>query len=253
MRRFLLFLLPAVVSFGIGDLKSQSIQDSCIRVYPIAFGYAYQVPGGDLSTRFGENSNIALRTGIKTAKNWQFDVHGSFIFGNNVKNKRQLLSHLRTSNGRILTANGNDATLSFFQRGFSVSLQAGKVFPVSDYNPNSGFLLKAGIGFLQHNIRIQVEENNVPQLQNDRTDYYDRRASGPMLHEFIGYQHFANNELANFFLGIELMQGFTRDRRSYNADDMSDRIQDRMDLLYGIRGGVMLPLYRQEADEDYYY
>lgn len=257
-RLLLPIALPLILLGGSPLLKGQdasqgNIAEDSLLLVPIGFGYAFQVPDGDLGERFGPNSNIGLRTGVKMPNNLQFEIEGGFIFGNNVKHSQDLLAELKTSDGTILTANGNNATIKYHERGFHVNLMAGKVFSAFDYNPSSGFLLKAGVGFLQHNINIDVEENNVPQLEGDRKDYYDRRASGFSLHEFIGYQHFANNRVANFYIGLEFIQGFTKDRRSYNADDQSDRIENRMDLLHGIRAGVMLPLYDEETEETFYY
>lgn len=246
----LLFLIGVLCSL---HSKGQgSISDSSLFLTTIAPSYAYQIPDGDLRERFGPNSNIAMRVGIKTGSNIQLDLVGAFIFGNNVRIRDEMLQSLKTSKGYVLTAAGERAQISYSQRGFSISLQAGKVFPLG-YNPNSGILLKAGAGFLQHNVRIKVEDRRVPHLNEDRTDYFDRRASGLTFHEFVGYQHFANNRVANFFIGLEFFQAFPENRRSFNVDDIEDNGRKRFDMLHGIRAGFMLPLYDSESKEVYYY
>ncbi len=251
-RRLVPLLLLITLLLSIQSKGQGSISDSCLFLTTIAPSYAYQLPDGDLQERFGPNSNVAMRVGLKTGSNFQLDLVGAFIFGNNVRIKDEMLQSLKTSKGYVLNAQGERVRIQYFQRGFSVTLQAGKVFPLG-YNPNSGILVKAGAGFLQHNVRIKVKDENVPQLNEDRTDYFDRRASGVTFHEFVGYQHFANNRVANFFIGLEFFQAFPENRRSYNVDDMQQNKGTRFDMLHGIRAGFMLPLYESESEEVFYY
>ncbi len=246
----LLFLLP-FCSFE--QVKAQgTVEDSSLFMMMVAPSYAYHLPGGDLQKRFGNSSNIGLRAGLKLENNFQFSLLGTFIFGKNVKNTDQLLTSLKTSRGYVLDVNGDPAGVQYFERGFSISLQGGKLFPFG-YNPNSGLLIRAGGGFLQHNIRYETESDQVPQLKDDRKDYFDRRASGFTFHEFVGYQHLANNGAANFFIGIEGFQAFTKNRRSYNVDDQKQNEGIRADLLYGIRAGYILAIYESESQETFYY
>jgi hypothetical protein len=56
----------------------------------------------------------------------------------------------------------------------------------------------------------------------------------------------------NFYIGIELMQAFTMNRRSYNFDTMETDYTKRTDLLFGLRAGWILPLYAR-APKAYYY
>lgn len=252
--RILLALLPFLTCFPLKRGKAQGdISDSSIRVITVAPSYAFQLPGADLADRFGHNSNVGLRTGIKLGNKFQFDLMGSFIFGKQVKNTDQLLTSLKTSRGVVLTQEGKPAGVQYHERGFNVSVQAGRLFPIFGYNPNSGILLKAGGGFLQHNIRYETEEENVPTLNDEREQYFDRRVSGFTFHEFIGYQHLANNGVANFFVGLEFFQAFTKSRRSYNVDRMEAPDEDRFDLLSGIRAGYILSIYESESKERFYY
>ncbi|MCB0813173.1 MAG: hypothetical protein KDB87_08415, partial [Flavobacteriales bacterium] len=45
----------AAPSYGQGDIR-----DTSIFMVPISLSYAYQLPNGDLSERFGANSNVGL-------------------------------------------------------------------------------------------------------------------------------------------------------------------------------------------------
>jgi hypothetical protein len=248
----LLLLLPFSLLLSKRSEAQGTIADTSRLMTMFAPNYAFHLPGGDLKDRFGPSSNIALRAGIKLRSGFQFDLSGSFIFGNNVKNTDQLLTSLKTSQGIVLTENGERAVVQYFERGFTITLDAGYLFPLG-YNPNSGILVKAGGGFLQHNIRYEMEQDNVPQLKDDRKAYFDRRASGFTFHEFLGYQHMANNGVANFFIGVEAFQAFPKPRRSYNVDDMQRPTGTRFDMLYGIRAGYVLSIYERESEERYYY
>jgi hypothetical protein len=253
-RSLTFFLLFLSCSLPTGTAVAQgNIADSSLSIKTVAPSYAFHLPAGDMKERFGPSSNIGLRAGIKTSSKFQFDLVGSFIFGNRVKNTDQLLRSLKTSRGRVLDSKGEPAIVQYLERGFSVSLQAGRVFPIFGYNPNSGILIKVGGGFLQHNIRYETEKREVPQLGDDRKKYFDRRVSGFTFHEFVGYQHLANNGVANFFIGLDLFQAFPKNRRSYNVDKMKAMDEDRTDLLYGIRAGYILSIYESESQERFYY
>lgn len=110
-----------------------------------------------------------------------------------------------------------------------------------------------GAGLLQHKIRIETIGNTVPQLDKEYKKGYDRLSNGLSLHEMIGYYHFGNKHLINFYAGFEFIQAFTENRRSYNFDEMKKDETKRVDLLFGIRAGWMLPVYRRAPQKFYFY
>jgi hypothetical protein len=77
-------------------------------------------------------------------------------------------------------------------------------------------------------------------------------SAGFGVHEFIGYFYFGNKRLINFFAGIELAQGFTKSLRGYDYDLRQTDTAMRKDLLYGVRIGWILPLYRKVPQQFYY-
>ena len=81
--------------------------------------------------------------------------------------------------------------------------------------------------------------------------YYDRLTSGIQLSQFIGYQHMSNNRLTNFYFGFDFLQGFTKGRRDYQIDLMGPANEKRIDLLWGIKFGWIVPVFRQ-APNDFY-
>ena len=74
---------------------------------------------------------------------------------------------------------------------------------------------------------------------------------GLLLTEFIGYQHMSNNRLTNFYIGIEASQGLTRGMRDYQIDLMAPLKEKRLDLLFGLRLGWIIPVFRQAPQEFY--
>ena len=111
----------------------------------------------------------------------------------------------------------------------------------------------AGIGFMQHKIRIENKDNDTPQLAGDLVKGYDRLSNGRMFNQFIGYMNLSNNHLVNFFAGLEVTEGFTRNRRSVNYDTGKHDGTKRLDMLYGLRFGWVLPLYSRAPEKVYYY
>ena len=73
------FVISTCCAFG------QNIRDTVISAPLFSASYAFQIPGGNLSERFGVNNNIGFSAGIKHHSNWQFEVEGTFFFSSNVK------------------------------------------------------------------------------------------------------------------------------------------------------------------------
>jgi hypothetical protein len=231
-----------------------TVKDSSISMVLIKVSYAYQVPGGEIARRFGNNSNIAGTLAYKTRSNWIFGIDGGFLFGTDVKESGILdsISSKRVVSGIIIDESGQPASVHLNQRGFTLSLLAGKLFPVWGPNPNSGLLLTARAGFFQHKIRIEDLDQTAPQLAPEYLRGYDRRTNGLALTGFVGYQYLSNRRLINFYAGIEFLQGFTRNTR-YDFDlNRRDNSLHR-DYLSSLRVGWLIPLYKRAPNEFYYY
>lgn len=250
MKKLFVFCFLICVVF-----KSQSqvsIRDSSINMHIAGIGYAFQLPAGDLADRFGWNSMIEVSYYYKRKSNFLLGANGGFLFGNQVK-ENKMLSALQGEGGGIVDKDGLFADIRFFERGFHFSLSAGKMFSWNKPNPNSGIILMGGAGLLQHKIRIETIGNTVPQLNKEYKKGYDRLTNGLSLHEMIGYHYFGNKHLINFYAGFEFIQAFTENRRSYNFDEMRKDDTKRIDLLFGIRAGWMLPIYRRAPQKFYFY
>lgn len=213
--------------------------------------YAYQVPGGDLADRFGNNSNIGITFLQKLKSNWLFGAEYDIIFGNNLV-ETGILDNLKTEDGVIIGEDGLAADVVLYERGFYTSLKVGKVLPVFNRNPNSGLMILLGGGLLQHKIRIDVANNTAPQLTDETKKGYDRLTNGFAINQFIGYFNLSNNRLANFYVGVDITEAWTQNRRSYNYDTMMRDDTQRLDMLYGIRVGWIIPFYKRGSVKTYY-
>lgn len=219
----------------------------------ISVNYAAQWPGGDLSDRFGFNFNLGgMLEFITHESNWIFGAQGGYLFGNNVK--EDVLIPLLTNDGGIIGSDRRFADILQKERGFYVGGHVGKLVNIGAANPRSGLRLTLGAGLLQHFIRIQDDPNRtVFQLTDEYKKGYDRLTNGLALQQFVGYQVLSRNKLINFYVGAEFTQAFTRNRRSFDFVERRPMDESRIDLLYGIRVGWILPFYFGKGSDEIYY
>jgi hypothetical protein len=229
-----------------------SVKDSAVAMVMIRPHLGIQVPGGDLAKRFGTNQSIGLSAAYKWKNGWSIYADASFIFGSKV-DEPGLFTGLTTSEGTIIGSDGLYGDIRVFERGYAVTMGLGKLFPVKKPNPNCGFLVEAGAGFLQHKIKIDDKKNAVPSLRGDYLKGYDRLCNGIAFRQFVGYSHVGNRRLVNFFVGVEAMQAFTASRRDINFSTMQADDDLRIDLLFGLRAGWIIALFREAPDPFYTY
>jgi hypothetical protein len=245
------FFILFIFFCSISSIAQISVKDSTVAVPIMSASYGYLFSAGDLLKRFGNNSSLQLNIDFKTKKNWLLGINGSFLFGKNVK--ESLFDSIATSDGLIINKNGEFADVRLYERGFTVSTTIGHMFSFNKPNPNSGVVVNVGVGFIQHKIRIEVDNSNVPQLSKEYKKGYDRLSNGLLLTENIGYLYLSNNRLTNFYFGFECMQGFTKSRRSYDYNLKKRDTQKRLDILYGARLAWVIPLYKKAPQEYYTY
>lgn len=233
--------------------KAQNPRDTSLASAIIQFSYAVQLPGGDLANRFGLAHNIGGGVSYKTRSNWIFGLQGYYLFGDEVKELSTIFKPLLTTSGIIIGKDGNPAVINVSQKGMVLNANVGKVFSHRFIapNPNSGFIVTVGGGYLMHWVGFDVQENTVPQLMGDYEKGYDRMCGGFQLQQFVGYHLQSGNRLLNFFAGFEFSQAFTSSLRSYDFPSRGPIDQSRIDLQYGFRVGWMLPLYKRDQDQYY--
>ncbi len=243
-----LFLFTLVILGIASRAKAQGhMRDDTLSLVLVNMSYAYQVPGGDLALRFGNNSNIGIGGLRKFRSNYILGLEGGFMFGNQVI-EPGVLRNVINSAGQVLDEEGVMADVFLYERGWTIFGTGGKLFPWIGPNPNSGMLLKVGAGYMRHKVRVQTQKNVVPQLEDEYLEGYDRLCAGPAALGYVGYQHLSNRGRVNFHIGIELIAGFTEALHPYNFDTESYNTPNRVDLLTGLRVGWSLPIYRKLDD-----
>ena len=270
MKRNLLIavlLLSATLS-GFSQ-KTHNIEKEAIPVTMFQVTYAAQFPGLDTRTDYGFTNTVGGSVIYKTESNWLLTANGNFIFGDQIKGSRiELLGEsLTTINGEIIGGGGIPSSLAFFQRGLHFQAELGKLFPFEP-NPNSGFFVQAGIGYLRNRMRIdyQIEAQNDPYpLMNDYQYGYDRMRGGLAFHGETGYLVMSNSKIFNFSVSLEVTYARTRNLRDYDFRvfydnegepqimGYTDKTKRFNDLYYGIRLSWMIPTYQRQPDEYYYY
>ena len=215
------------------------------------FGYAPQIPLGDLDDRFGLNFAPEVSADFLTSNNWLIGLQGMYLFGNNVE--EDVLAGLRTESGDIIGNDRDPADILLRQRGWYLGVRAGRLIGLFEDNPRSGIRLNLGVGLLQHKIRIQEDPfRAVPQIEGEYLKGYDRLTNGLTLHQFVGYQVIGKNTGINITAGFEFYEGFTQNSRAFNFDTRVADTSERLDILAGFRFSFTLPFYLGNAEDVYY-
>ena len=244
----LLFLIIPFLSLG-----QRSKNDSTLSRTWVGIEYGGNWTQADLADRYGFMNHLGVMTGFKTSKNWFFGLQSSFIFGNNVR-MTGLFDHLIDSNGNITDVNGNIAAVVVYPRGFSTNACIGKIFPVFSSNKNSGIFVHAGVGYLLHRMKIETNEQVIPQIELDYKKGYDRLTTGVNVHQFIGYNFMSISGGYHFYGGFYAQEGFTKNRRTINFDepDVPVSTELRLDVQIGFKLGWVIPIYKRQPKDFYF-
>lgn len=228
-----------------------SMKDSSINAVLVGVSAGIFLPEGDMADRFGTCYAVGLSVGLKRKNNWIYSLVGDYFFSGNVYDY-DLLTDILTSDGHIIGDDGKFAEVRLYERGYNITLNAAKLITIGKPNNNSGFLIQAGFGFMQHKIRIETIGNSVPYLNKEYKKGYDKLTNGLALHQFFGYQLLGNKRLINFYAGFDFTEAFTQNRRSFDYDDLRYDATKRTDILLGFKLGWILPLYKQAPSTFYY-
>jgi len=221
----------------------------------IAFGanYGIDIPFADMSDRFGTNFHAGISLDLfKKKLNGLISFEGSILFGDNVK--EDVLSPLRISNGAILGTDGAFVDVFLRQRGTYIGVTIDKIIIPMVKNKHSGLSLSGGIGVMQHNIRLNIDSNNAPQLSGDYGKGYDRNTLGVALKQKIGFINIGKTKSVNYQIALTITEGFTKLTRGVNFDTMLPDGDTRLDIIVGLDFKWMIPLSSQgSAEEEYFY
>lgn len=270
MRKFLLPLLFCLGSAinALAQLPKDIMKDP-IPVAMFQVTYAFHFPGLDTKDLYGVSNNLGGGFVYKTESNWIFTVNGNFIFGNRLKGDRLSVfgEGITTDVGEIIGGAGNYSTFEINQRGLLIMGEGGKLFPFGP-NPNSGFFVQVGLGYLRNRIRVDYQQSllNTPyQVDGDYQYGYDRMRGGPALHLEAGYLFLSDTRLLNASIAFEVTYARTRSLRDYDFRVFTNPETGLMepvgyidpnkrfnDLYYGIRISWNIPTYERQP-QDYYY
>lgn len=253
--KYLLVILFLSQSFLI-SAQNEKVANDKMNIPYLSVSYSYQIPLADMAERYGSNSMVGVGFTYKTNNNLLFGVDWGYLFSRNVKYNKTLFEAISTSQGEydvnMITGAGRVALITLDERGNVIMLRAGKVFNVWANNPNSGLFVTGGLGLITHKIKIQVRDNDVPQLDPEYRKGYDRASVGPAVGLQFGYLFFDNQRRINFKAEIEAYYGLTHSIRPYNFDTMMKDTEWRNDVLIGLKISWIIPLY-PKAPKDFYY
>jgi hypothetical protein len=218
----------------------------------INLGYGPFRSAGDLEERFGGGWSLdGGLTWVPKNANVELGFRVQYGFGNTVK--EDVLAGLRTREGLIIGNQRSPADLQLRQRQLFVGPTAGYTLALGQ-NKRAGIHLKTSLGYFFHRIRFQDDVVQiVPQLRDNLRPGYDQLTGGFAVHQFVGYQQLALDRRLNFFIGAEVLAGFTRALRNFDIPTGAPPSTDgRTDIVLGAKAGLIIPLYFGEGREIFY-
>ena len=235
-------------------LRAQvSIRDSAIHMFLPTISVGFYGPFQDMATRVPWAGQVGLEVAGQLKWHVYLSAGATFFFADGARENPigpNLLSY-----GQLIDENGRLIDFNVSMRGFTIPFRLGYVFHKARFkltNPNCGLFLEAGIQYIRHQLYIATSRG-LPLLAGDYRYGYDRLTDGAGALFSLGYRHFGNRRLANFFVAVDAQLNFTQNRRGYNYDQRQVDTRQRNDFLVGLRLGWHIPVYKQASQEDYYY
>jgi hypothetical protein len=212
-------------------------------------------PAADMAKRFGISYRLGPALLYKTKSNWLFGAKFDFILGNAIKEDSimsNIVDKYQANNKGLyefINQDGQRIGVPVYERGYAVGISAGKILNWQPLHPDCGLQLLTTVGFIQHKLNIFNRDKDVPQLRNGLIKGYDRLTNGAFVEQYAGYTYFSNNKLINFHIGLDVLVGFTQGRRDYLYDRMTPDDKQRLDILFGFRGGWYIPLFKRKSED----
>lgn len=250
----LIFIILAIIPLI--TLAQKDIKTDTISTWMFQFTYAYQFPGKDTKILYNNNNTIGGSIVFKTKSNWIFAFNGNYISGNSVNiDRKELFGDILDNNGEIITGDGIYGTYALFERGWHFQGKFGKIFPVLAPNPNCGFFIQGGLGYLFNRIRTEFGSyaSPPPAMAGDYPYGYDRERGGFAWSGEFGYLFLSNTRALNFSLSVEFIQAYTHPLRQWDFNMMKKDTNTYVDQYIGIRAAVYIPTYKRKPAEYYYY
>lgn len=248
---------------GIDTLQCHIVGFSFGTLTPLSGSNSGDMPGGSMKDLYnGPYLNFALEWDYKTKRNWMVSVEGDLWFGYNSDNltlRAERMGDIYTSQGYLMGMDGSDGVVTLYNRGFAVRPGIGKIIPLFRKNPDSGILLKLSGGWMmQKTVNTQdMNEGEVPQLDEKMMPLYDHLRHGLILTESVGFIYMSNRSTyINFKITFDLSQCFSWSTRPYIIDkvmELNGKDNNRyFDLMGGVKLSWMFP-FTGKTSYDYYY
>ncbi len=259
MKRYffaLFFLLSAASSYAQDEgLFGKEVTPGTKQGFILNGNAAFDIPGADMAKRFGLDYRLGPAVLYKTKSNWLFGAKFDFILGNTIKGD-SLMSNIRdkysATSGQLyefINNAGERIGVPVYERGYAVGVNAGYIFRLNHKHPDNGLMVLTTAGFIQHKIDIYDKDKSVNQLVGPYLKGYDRLTNGSFVEQYVGYVYFSRSRLINFTLGFDALFGFTQGRRDYQYDLMRADNEKRLDILFGLRGGWFIPVFKRKSEE----
>ncbi len=236
------FLLITFTSIWQTAFSQHYLRDSAINITSFQFGYSASFTALDL----GEKANLlhvfSPAISFKNTKNMVFEASLNLFVANKCL-QTNTISMINSELDLPISTEGLLEETNIRFQGFSANLNFGMLLKESNYNKNSGLYGEFGLGFMQHKLKFAYQGQDVMQLEEPYVKGYDRLANGTMLTQFIGYRRYSNKNTFNYKIGLEINEGLTKNRRSWNYDTFGPITDQRIDLYYGLKMAIVLPFY----------
>ena len=226
-------------------------KDSIPSGFLFGLGVGASQPAGILNERFTTGGNLNFNAIYRTKNNFMFGLGAEQLFGYHLKDTT-LFQSLKNDQGVFIDESGVPAAVILTGTGFIFKGSMGKLFTFRE-NKNSGIYCRLSLGFLQHKIKINVQDTKVPGLHDEYLKGYDHLTNGLYTNSFIGYMFLARDGRFNFSLGLDYGLGFTKNRRSWNFDSNSFDNSSRLDHILSIKLTYFFSLYLSDPEGDYYF
>lgn len=220
--------------------------------YLFGFNASFDMPAADMAKRYGNDYRIGPSVAYKTKTNWIFGVKFDFINGPKLKEKDSLFKGIKDNNGTLINQDGQRIAVNAYERGYMAGIEVGHIFNTSKKISDNGILIMTGIGFMQHKTLIQDKSESILSLRGDYRKGYDRLANGIYVEQYLGYLFLSNDGLINFHVGLDVALGFNQGRRDFLYDVQRPGNEKRTDILFGIRGGWYLPVFKRKSEEFFF-
>lgn len=250
--RSILLTCAFAVAFGPSAWgQTRSVRDSSLTSPHIHLSLGTTAPFGDLAARVGNGGLVGIGFHVKQRSGLYWGVQANWGFGHRLR-EQGVLANLLTPGGDLIDNEGQVAFVSITGRTGLFSADVGWMWDGFGPNPNSGILLKVGVGSFHHRLHFENTENRITQLEQPQLQYYDRLTWGVAGRLTAGYFHMSNDGLRNFFADLSLTRATTWPQRPFNADTQVTEDAVRTDGLIGLEVGWVFHMYKRAPKEHWY-